>query len=191
MSQSARLDQVDRVAVTVTFLRMKTPPVDPAPPLPDAAVVRAVADCSVALYRSLYNGVGGGYLWWLRRMMPDRQLEMMLRNPRLSIHLLTVDERPAGFYELDGTSWPTMNLSYFGLLPEYVGRGLGFPFLRHAVDKGWSGRPSVMTVNTCNADHPRALPTYLRAGFQPVREIREVWNVPRRLGLTIPDALRI
>ena len=47
-----------------------------------------------------------------------------------------------------------------------------------------------MTVNTCTADHPRALPTYLRAGFRPVREMREEWNVPLRLGLDIPDRLR-
>ena len=48
-----------------------------------------------------------------------------------------------------------------------------------------------MTVNTCTADHPRALPTYLRAGFRPVREMREEWNVPLRLGLDIPDRLRL
>jgi hypothetical protein len=48
-----------------------------------------------------------------------------------------------------------------------------------------------MTVNTCTADHPRALPTYLRAGFQKVRQVREVWDVPLRLGLRIPDHLRI
>ena len=48
-----------------------------------------------------------------------------------------------------------------------------------------------MTVNTCTADHPRALPTYIRAGFRPVRAVKEVWNVPVRLGLRIPEALRV
>ena len=38
-----------------------------------------------------------------------------------------------------------------------------------------------MTVNTCTADHPRALPTYLRAGFRPLRQVREIWQVPLRL----------
>ena len=47
-----------------------------------------------------------------------------------------------------------------------------------------------MTVNTCTADHPRALPTYLRAGFQPVRQVRELWNVPVRLGMRVPQSLR-
>ena len=48
-----------------------------------------------------------------------------------------------------------------------------------------------MTVNTCTADHPRALPTYIRAGFRPVRHVREVWNVPVRLGLRIPPGLQV
>jgi hypothetical protein len=47
-----------------------------------------------------------------------------------------------------------------------------------------------MTVNTCTADHPNALPAYHRAGFQPVRQVREIWEVPVRLGMAIPEALR-
>jgi len=47
-----------------------------------------------------------------------------------------------------------------------------------------------MTVNTCTADHPRALPAYLRAGFRMVRQVREVWDVPDGLGMRIPDGLR-
>jgi hypothetical protein len=47
-----------------------------------------------------------------------------------------------------------------------------------------------MTVNTCTADHPRALPTYIRCGFRPVRQAREQWNVPTRLGLRIPAHVR-
>ena len=46
-----------------------------------------------------------------------------------------------------------------------------------------------MTVNTCTADYPRALPTYLRAGFRTLRQVRELWNVPLRLGMRIPERL--
>jgi hypothetical protein len=48
-----------------------------------------------------------------------------------------------------------------------------------------------MTVNTCTADHPRALPNYLAAGFARLRTVREVWQVPHRLGLNIPPRLRL
>ena len=84
----------------------------------------------------------------------------------MSIHVLLLDGKPAGFYELDSTPWPAVNLSYFGLMPHAVGKGLGFAFLRHAVDASGRAGPQAMTVNTCTADHPRALPTYVRAGFR-------------------------
>jgi hypothetical protein len=47
-----------------------------------------------------------------------------------------------------------------------------------------------MTVNTCSADHPRALPNYIAAGFREVRRVREAWDIPVRLGLAIPENLR-
>ena len=185
------LEPTVRVGVTVTFLRMDQPPTEPARPLPAGANVQRISACSVEQYRSLYNAVGAPHLWWLRRTMPDRQLAGLLRDPRVSIHLLTFKGEPAGFYELDGSPWPVVNLSYFGLMPHAIGRGLGFAFLRHAVDTAWSQEPEAMTVNTCTADHPRAMPTYLRAGFRRVREVREEWNVPVRLGLEVPQALRL
>lgn len=184
-------DPTVRVAVTVTFLRMEAPPRGVAPLLPEGAeVVRELA-CTVEQYRYLYNTVGAPYVWWLRRIAPDHQVAAMLRDPRVSVHILYRDEAPAGFYELDRTSWPAVNLSYFGLLPHAVGQGLGAAFLRHAIDTAWAMQPRALTVNTCTADHPRALPTYLRAGFRPIRQVREQWNVPTRLGLAIPEALRL
>jgi GNAT superfamily N-acetyltransferase len=185
------LEPVDRIAVIVTFLRMDARPPDPAPPFPPGAEVRHVRGCTVEFYRFLYNTVGASYVWWLRRMMPDAQLAHLLRDPRIGIYVLEVDGQPAGFYELDSTPWPAVNLSYFGLLPHAIGTGIGYQLLRHAVDAVWRSGAAAMTVNTCTADHPRALPTYKRAGFRVYRELREEWNVPKRLGMAIPDALRI
>jgi hypothetical protein len=181
-----------RASVVVTFLRMDRPPATPPPPLPAGMRVRREAACSVATYRQLYDQVGAEYLWWLRRTMPDRQLAALLRHPAISIHLLEeADGSVDGFFELDASAWPSVNLNYFGLLPHAIGRGLGLPFLRAAVDEVWRRGARAMTVNTCTADHPRALPTYLRAGFRTVRALREEWDIPVRLGLTVPERLRI
>ena len=186
------MEPVVRIAVVVTFLRMDRAPSEPSPALPPGMQVRLEPYCSVALYRYLYNTVGAPYVWWLRRTMSDHQLAAMLRNPAVTIHVLQdADERIAGFYELDASLWPNVNLSYFGLMPHAVGCRMGLAFLRHAVDEVWHRGARAMTVNTCTADHPRALPTYLRAGFRPVREMREQWNVPLRLELDIPDRLRL
>jgi GNAT superfamily N-acetyltransferase len=184
------MEPVVRVAVTVTFLRMDRPPATPAPALPiDHQVVRVTAP-TVAFYRYLYNTVGADYLWWLRRSISDEELAALLHDPLVSIHVLYAGGEPTGFFELDSRGWSDVNLSYFGLMPNAIGSGIGYPFLRQAVDASWRLGPRGVTVNTCTADHPRALPTYLRAGFRTLRQVREVWNVPVRLGMRIPENLR-
>ncbi|HTW26508.1 MAG TPA: GNAT family N-acetyltransferase [Acetobacteraceae bacterium] len=184
------MEAASRVAVTVTFLRMDEPPRETPLELPaDTALVRLGAP-TVPFYRYLYATVGAPYLWWLRRAMPDAALAALLRAPEVSIHVLYRDGEPAGFFELDARPGPDVNLSYFGLMPHAIGRRIGSAFLRAAVDAAWTQQPRGITVNTCTADHPRALPAYLRAGFRPLRTVREVWEVPLRLGLTIPDYLR-
>jgi len=184
------MEPVAHVVVTVTFLRMDQKPTEPAPPLARGAQVIRLAAPSVPFYRYLYDTVGAPHVWWLRRVVPDRELAAILRTPGISIHVLYMGGEPAGFAELDARPWPAVNLSYFGLMPHLVGKGLGYPFLRHAVDLVWANGAGAMTVNTCTADHPRALPAYRRAGFRPLRQVREQWDVPLRLGMVIPDALR-
>ena len=179
-----------RVAVTVTFLRMDMPPAGPPPRFPPGADLVRLARCSVGFYRYLYDTVGAPHCWWLRRSLPDSSLAALLGDAGVSVHVLYRGGEPAGFFELDARGRADVNLSYFGLVPAAVGAGLGRPFLRAAVDEAFRSASRGVTVNTCTADHPRAMPTYLRAGFRPVRSVREVWDVPTRLGLVIPDHLR-
>ena len=184
------MEAVSRAMVTVTFLRMDRPPAAPPPPLPAGTTLLRLAQCTVPFYRYLYGTVGGPYLWWLRRVASDEALAQLLADPLVSIHVLYRGGEPAGFFELDARPLPDVNLAYFGLLPHAVGQGMGDAFLRAAVDAAWLQARRWLTVNTCTADHRRALPAYLRAGFRPVRTVREVWDIPHRLGLDVPAHLR-
>ncbi len=185
------MQPTNRVAVTVTFLRMDQRPDDPPRRLPASCGLVTLAACTVPFYRYLYDTTGGPYLWWLRRSLSDAALEAILRDPAVSIAVLYRGGEPAGFFELDRRQGTIVNLSYFGLMPAATGLRLGTAFLRAAVDAAFSEGVQGVTVNTCTADHPRALPGYLHAGFRPVRTVREVWDVPARLGLSIPERLRV
>ena len=179
-----------RVAVRVTFLRMDARTAAARPLPADTTLVR-LAQCSVPFYRYLYGTVGAPYLWWLRRSLRDTELASILRNPSVSVHVLYRGGEPAGFFELDASLRPIVNLSYFGLLPHAVGQGIGTAFLDAATDAAWRAGARTVTVNTCSADHERALPNYLRAGFGKTRIVDETWDIPTRLGLTIPPHLRV
>jgi GNAT superfamily N-acetyltransferase len=186
---AATMNAVQEVMVDVTFLRMEDPPSDPPRPLPPDVRVEHVRHCSVPYYRYLYDTVGEPWLWWMRRTASDADLAALLSLPAVSIHVLMKDGEPAGFYELDRRHPQAVNLAYFGLMPWAIGTGLGRAFLRHAVDTAWAGGKPMVTVNTCTADHPRALPSYLAVGFQRLRTVRELWPVPTRLGLKVPAHL--
>ncbi|MFC3126406.1 GNAT family N-acetyltransferase [Pseudoroseomonas globiformis] len=184
------VEPVVRVAVQVTFLRMAAPPDTPAPALPPDCRLEQVARCTVPFYRYLYNTVGQDYVWWLRRATPDAEIAEILADPAITIHVLYRDGAPAGFFELERRpATGTANIGYFGLLPHAVGQGIGAAFLRAAIDAAWATGQGGVTVNTCTADHPRALPNYLAAGFSRLRVVREIWPVPLRLGLNVPENL--
>jgi hypothetical protein len=146
----------------------------------------------VPFYRYLYDTVGRDWVWWLRRTVPDEEIAALLARPEVTIDVLYMGGEPAGFFELERRGGEAgTNLSYFGLMPHALGRGLGRALLRRAIDTAWGEGARAMTVNTCTADHPRALPNYVAAGFRVLRTMREVWPVPQRLGLRVPDRLKV
>ncbi len=187
-------DRHSRIAVDVTFLRMGRRPEGHATKLPSDCPVLQVRTPTVGFYRYLYGTVGHDYCWWLRRVASDQEIAALLADARISLHVLYHEAEPGGFFELDSRHGGEVNLSYFGLMPHLVGRRLGTAFLRAAIDEAWSRvlpRPGLgIRVNTCTADHPRALGSYLRAGFKPIRTVRELWNIPDHLGMPIPSHLR-
>ena len=77
---------------------------------------------------------------------------------------------PAGYFELHAPGDGAVEIAYFGLLPEFFGRGWGGHLLTRAVDTAWSLGAARVWLHTCTLDHPAALPNYLRRGFRPVRE---------------------
>ena len=77
---------------------------------------------------------------------------------------------PAGFAELERATDGSVEIVYFGLLPEFIGRRVGRPFLEAIVGRAWDGGTTRVWLHTCTLDHPRALTNYLAGGFRVVRE---------------------
>ena len=86
------------------------------------------------------------------------------------IWLLTHETVPAGFAELERAADGSVEMVYFGLLPDFVGRGVGRAFLDAVVGRAWDSGTTRVWLHTCTLDHPRALANYLAGGFRVVRE---------------------
>ena len=152
--------------------------------LPAGTRIERVIRPSVPFYRFLYDTVGEPWLWGGRRRWTDARLADWLADDRTEVWLLTAGEQPAGFAELDRRVPGTVELSYFGLLPAFIGRRLGPPLLRAAIRQAWAP-PGVrrLWVHTCDLDHPAALGLYSREGFVPFRTHAETVPDPRATGL--------
>ena len=158
---------VGRVKTTITHLEMLTPPggTPLQPPLDGVEIVRSL-EPTVSFYRFLYGTVGGSWLWSQRRLVPDEELLAAIRDPAVDLRVLWLHGTPAGYSELRSFDDGEMAIWYFGLMPEFIGKGLGRYFLDWTVRHAWRHGPRRLWVHTCDLDHPRALDGYITAGFE-------------------------
>lgn len=168
----------------ITYLEMHERPKTPRVPAPLArlALMRA-ENCTVSFYRYLYETVGTPWLWYQRRLLDDVTLSAEIKKPTTEIFVLYVGGVPAGYFELDTAAPQETELCYFGLIPEFIGRGLGSFLLGAAIDRAWS-RPIVrLWVHTRSFDHPKALGHYQRAGFVVYARQQLRFEDPRTQGI--------
>jgi GNAT superfamily N-acetyltransferase len=158
------------VDVEVYYLEMLTRPAGAAAPPRDGLAVVHARRPTVAYYRFLYNTVGKAYHWHSRAKLTDAELAAVLQDPRNEVHVLHAEGTPAGFVEFDRRVEGEVEIVQFGLVPEFIGQGLGKYLLRWAVDRAWSYNPRRVWLHTCSLDHPAALPNYLKGGFALYRE---------------------
>ena len=75
-------------------------------------------------------------------------------------------------------------LAYFGLVPDFIGRGMGRFFLDATIQLAWEVFPADrLIVRTCTLDHPAALPLYQKCGFTPTGQQTTRIPDPRKAGL--------
>jgi GNAT superfamily N-acetyltransferase len=100
-------------------------------------------------------------------------------DPNLRTFAAYYDNALAGYYELRRSDSPLnawyhderegeVEIAYFGLLPDFIRRGLGGALLTSAIEKAWAWAPTParVWVHTCNRDHPNALNNYRARGFK-------------------------
>ena len=168
------------IDVTVTSLEMLARPARPlarAPSLSQPVMLLRAHQPTISFYRYLYNTVGQDWLWYERRQMNDDALAEIIHDESVSVDVLYCGGVPAGYAELDARMLPNVEVAYLGLMPEFIGRGLGRYIVDWAVDAAWNLEPERVWIHTCNLDHPAALPTYQKAGF----------SVFNRQTVTIPN----
>jgi GNAT superfamily N-acetyltransferase len=177
----------DPIETVITYLEMWAPRTQlPRPaPRPDLEIRRAWRP-TVSFYRYLYAAVGEPWSWTDRRRLNDAALAAILNDPRVDVNVLWLGGVPAGYAELDRRAPPDIELGYFGLMPEFIGQGLGGYLLDWAIHHAWRARPRRLWLHTCDLDHPRALGFYQHAGFRIYHRETTALDVAPGMALPAP-----
>jgi len=120
-------------------------------------------------YLEIYKAVGSIWGWTGRLLKSPEELTEILQSANNEVWLFLVENEVAGFFEMVRLENET-ELVYLGLKPEWIGKGLGQKLIQASVNVAGQNGNKVW-LHTCERDHPKALQSYLKAGFKIEKEL--------------------
>ena len=141
---------------------------------PENIEIKAPANCivmdlkkpTVKFYRYLYDAVGEGMNWVDRKLLADKELIKIISAPEVNINVCYYEGHPAGYSEINIKDPENIELAYFGVIPEFRGKGLGKYLLNWTIKKVKDYHPKRLWLHTCSLDHPFAVDNYKKRGFR-------------------------
>lgn len=171
-----------RIAAVVTYLEMREPPSLLDARLPPGLEVVRMVQPSADWYREVFRAIGESWLWFSRSLMTDSRLEEIIHDARVEIYSLQQGGIAKGLLELDLRDPPDIELSFFGLTADWIGKGAGRFLIQHGIRQAFRHHPQRFFLHTCTLDHPGALAFYRKAGFRPYKRAIEIAPDPRLSG---------
>jgi GNAT superfamily N-acetyltransferase len=87
--------------------------------------------------RFLYSAVGGEWHWHERLSWTYERWMQWLDRDEQETWVAYVRGTPAGYVELEKQPNGSVEIAYFGLLPQFIGQGLGGQLLTFGIQRGW------------------------------------------------------
>ncbi|WP_327705480.1 GNAT family N-acetyltransferase [Streptomyces decoyicus] len=139
----------------------------------DVRIIRSEVP-SPEFSRFLYTAVGGDVTWTDRLTWSYAQWVAHLGRPGVETWVAYEHGTPAGFIELAADGDGSVEITYFGLLPDFRGRRIGGHLLAYGIERAWDlaerwpgpARTERVWVHTCSKDGPHAMANYQRRGFR-------------------------
>ena len=132
--------------------------------------------------RALFQAIGTPWLW--SRAYAGSVLEAA-RDATRDTHFAEFEGKHVGVVEFEGRNTGEVEITWFGLVPEGTGRGLGRRMMAAALALAWAESTQRVHLHTCNFDHPGAIRFYQACGFVPYATGFEIMDDPR-LGGALP-----
>ena len=167
-----------KIEVTTTFLEMQSPEAFKAKPPPgDNVVVKKVEIPTPVINHFFFVNVGRPWRWYSRLSWTLADWKNLAEKASTSTWIGYLAGSPFGYIELDQQG-ESVEIAFFGLLPQFIGMRLGGSLLSEAVRLAWMLGPKRVWVHTCTLDHRYALNNYLARGFTIYKKETVAEQVP-------------
>ena len=128
--------------------------------------VKQVLNPSPELNRYFYTTIGKDWYWTDRLGWSEEKWLEYANRPQLETWVCYVSGEQAGYFELEMQPGANVEIAYIGLLPAFIGKGIGGQLLTGAVERAWQMGARRVWVHTNTRDHPHALGNYQARGFR-------------------------
>jgi GNAT superfamily N-acetyltransferase len=177
-----------QVEVTTTFLEMRSPEdFRPKAIERDDVSVKKLEIPTPVINHFFFVHVGRPWKWYSRLSWTIADWKALVEDEITTTWIGYVKGSPFGYIELRQEE-QSVEIAFFGLLPQFIGMGLGGFLLSQAVRLAWQLEPNRVWVHTCTLDHKYALNNYLARGFSIYKQetVKEmvpadddpIWSTP-------------
>lgn len=140
-------------------------------------VVKKVKVPTPAINHFFFVNIGRPLKWYSRLKWTFKDWRDWVERKEVTTWIGYVQDSPFGYIELEKQGL-NVEIALFGLLPQFIGKGLGGFLLSEAIRIAWSFGPNRVWVHTCTLDHKHALKNYLDRGFSIYKEEKEIEEIP-------------
>ncbi|UCD82164.1 MAG: GNAT family N-acetyltransferase [Desulfobacterales bacterium] len=124
-----------------------------------------------------FVNVGRPWKWYSRLKWTLAEWKALVEKETVTTWIGYIKGSPFGYIELV-RQLESVEIAFFGLLPQYIGMGLGGFLLSEAIRLAWELNPQRVWVHTCTLDHKYALDNYLARGLIICKKEKKIEQIP-------------
>lgn len=134
-------------------------------------------------YLTLFKAVGEPWLWLSRLLLSSEELQSTIHDDGIDLFRVQDGDKDVGFAELDFRVSGECEIGFFGLIPQFNGKGHGRWLMQEVLDRAWKPDVKRVWLHTCTLDSPYALGFYQKSGFRAYKREIGMNRDPRLDGL--------
>jgi ribosomal protein S18 acetylase RimI-like enzyme len=126
-------------------------------------------------YINTYREVGKNYIWNYRPPQSQEEITNLIQAPHCAIYYLYKNNEIIGMAECDISDPKNIEIVHFGLIPQYIEKGLGKKFFNKLLSILWNSRTDRIFLSTCDWDYKHAISFYQSFGFKVFKETTAIF----------------